>query len=329
MMVSSLPFAFATLLVNATGQNPPAAPVSQLEDRAIRAALVADSETWPFNRLDRNSLSSVRFVRSSQQGPVYRVHYTFNRGTPGWMEATFQQGRVHCVAFHDAPSCRPPQAQAQYTPVASASVRGHVAAALPTLMSPQASIDPGSLSEPVLESTANGLRKYRFSYTWNRGRPGAASALIDANNRVRCITFASSSNCREILTTAQVAARKQENQAYAARMAAEAEASNWVADVSGSRKCLRRIRGELNLGEARMAYDDFSKSMRSRIDTSSNSHGLENKCSHAVSYKDSDGVVSIKPGATVMWVCSSEMRENAFGVRAQYSTGCRRSSGFK
>ena len=60
------------------------------------------------NRYDRGSVRNTRVVARSGADRIVYSDYTYNGGTPGWVQLYIVDGRLGCVEYHDfSGQCRP------------------------------------------------------------------------------------------------------------------------------------------------------------------------------------------------------------------------------
>lgn len=84
-----------------------ATPMSEL-DAVMDRIITRDSWGWMFNRYDRGSVRNTRVVARNGNDRIVYADYTYNGGTPGWVQLHIVDGRLGCVEYHDfMGQCRP------------------------------------------------------------------------------------------------------------------------------------------------------------------------------------------------------------------------------
>jgi hypothetical protein len=99
---------------------PRATPAQKaLLDRAVRA----DATNWMMNRIDPTGVTDVRVTARGGNEATLRGEYSYNSGSPGWVEARLSGGRIACLRYHDRESCAPPRPAATVGAAANAAKR--------------------------------------------------------------------------------------------------------------------------------------------------------------------------------------------------------------
>lgn len=87
--------------VASLGSGPVLAKNADMQNLVIWA-LEQDSGSWAWNRLDRGSYGPVVEQTGYAQGErVYRMNYTFNGGSAGWVEVFIKDGNAAGIRYHD------------------------------------------------------------------------------------------------------------------------------------------------------------------------------------------------------------------------------------
>lgn len=77
--------------------------------RKLDAVVQVDSRSWMMNRYDVGSMTNAEIVAQSKKAHTvtYRGNYTYNQGSPGWVEVKMKGDDIDCIEFWDDGQCRP------------------------------------------------------------------------------------------------------------------------------------------------------------------------------------------------------------------------------
>jgi hypothetical protein len=100
-IASQLVFA-APVSAKSSGWSEEKGPADASQVQLLAAAVAVDARSWHSITYDRKSLRN--FYRHNSIWNQLRIHadFTYNGGSPGWVDAEVIDGQVHCLEYWDS-----------------------------------------------------------------------------------------------------------------------------------------------------------------------------------------------------------------------------------